>query len=450
MSEIYWKIVSNVSVIIVMAAAGYCFYLFEKPFTIKMIHARIGAAVYVTTMILLYFIPYIFQNFVAYGAGVLISSVVLCLLDRRNYKQKIFLGITFAALRWLSSGISTVVYSTVSDLLFGMPFVYGNNKVQFFMYVCMVLLNFLVRFILLYSAIRVLLRVYQNKRDDLKTGEMIMLSAPGMMSTLIYVIESFYKELTGYEVLIELTIAEFISYCISYVSIIAVIYFYQKLKTIQEEEKCKALLFTQVENMKRYIYQTEQHYDKMRSLKHDIGNHIMVLESLYKKGEKKEANEYAKKLAGQLNSTLGKIKSGNPITDVILTEKYAEAEAKGIEFSSNFYFPKDTAIDIFDLSVLMNNAISNAVEAANGCEKPFVRICSYRKRNAYMLEVENSYTGKLNINDETGLPLTTKDKDGQHGLGLKNIKSIAKKYYGDIDIDYNNGRFKLSIMLITE
>lgn len=51
--------------------------------------------------------------------------------------------------------------------------------------------------------------------------------------------------------------------------------------------------------------------------------------------------------------------------------------------------------------------------------------------------------------DYFGLPVTTK-KDGGHGFGLVNIRKVAQRYYGDIDIRQKEGEFVLCVMLMLE
>ena len=82
--------------------------------------------------------------------------------------------------------------------------------------------------------------------------------------------------------------------------------------------------------------------------------------------------------------------TGNPVTDVILTTKYKEAEEKGIELNCKFAYPLDTRINAFDISVILNNAIENAFEGVRECKNPTVSVISYRKKNAYMIEVVNN------------------------------------------------------------
>lgn len=54
-------------------------------------------------------------------------------------------------------------------------------------------------------------------------------------------------------------------------------------------------------------------------------------------------------------------------------------------------------------------------------------------KNMYMIEVANSYTGELLLDERSGLPRTTRTGEG-HGFGLENIRHAAHKYFGGMEI----------------
>ena len=236
----------------------------------------------------------------------------------------------------------------------------------------------------------------------------------------------------------------------SFGAIFIAIVIYQKLKEKQREEKENLILEEQIESTKRHINDVEKLYGNIRSLKHDMGNHISVLENLILKKENEEAEKYLAKIKTVWNDSMAEIRTGNPVTDVILTTKYKEAEEKGIKLKCKFAFPSDTRINAFDISVILNNAIENAFEGVMECKNPTVSVISYRKKNAYMIEVVNSISKYVDVDDESGIPMTSKkDKEG-HGYGLINIRKVARSYYGDIEINQENDTFILSVMLMIE
>jgi len=101
-------------------------------------------------------------------------------------------------------------------------------------------------------------------------------------------------------------------------------------------------------------------------------------------------------------------------------------------------------IDVYDLSIILNNGLQNAIEA---CEKVggLIEIRSYQKNNFYFIEIENDFDGELIIKND--LPETIKVDKNIHGLGLINIRRCAQKYNGDLDISVKNGKFYLTVMI---
>jgi len=232
--------------------------------------------------------------------------------------------------------------------------------------------------------------------------------------------------------------------------IVILIMLYQSIKAAQEEKLANHLLSTQIDSLKRHIEQVENLYQDIRSMKHDMTNHVLTLERIYAGNETKEAKDYVRNLKAALIETVGEVKSGNPVTDVILREWKTEAEKKKIHFQCNFHYPTGSNINAFDVSVILNNALQNAVENVGGSGTLHISILSYRKNNAYMIEIHNSFTGNLQWNTESGLPVTSKGNTDSHGYGLNNIRRIAVKYFGDIDFAVKNEEFILSIMLMME
>ena len=228
----------------------------------------------------------------------------------------------------------------------------------------------------------------------------------------------------------------------------------------QREEKENILLAEQIESTKQHISEVEKLYRDIRALKHDMGNHICVLENLFckleagagasalLKNEEIELKNYLSELKAIWCESMAEIKTGNPVADVILTQKQKEAKEKGIDFRCTFLYPADTNINAFDVSVILNNAIENALEGTRGCVNPYISIVSYCQKNAYMLEVSNCISKRVEIDHETGLPETTKSDKVNHGFGLSNIRKVAQKYYGDIDIRQDEKCFTLIVMLI--
>lgn len=242
----------------------------------------------------------------------------------------------------------------------------------------------------------------------------------------------------------------FLHFGISIITIVVVTVLFQNIKARQEEKLQNELLAIQVDSTEKHIRQVESLYQSIRSIRHDMTNHILTLERLYAGNNVEEAMDYGRELKSALSPMAGEIKTGNPVTDVILQELKSEAEKRNIHFQTDFYYPTDTNINAFDVSVILNNALQNAMENVGKSETPYISVLSYHSNNAYMIEVSNSFTGNLKWDEERGLPVTSKEKKDGHGYGLSNIRIVARKYSGDIAIDLKDDEFRLSIMLMME
>ena len=239
----------------------------------------------------------------------------------------------------------------------------------------------------------------------------------------------------------------FLHYLISIVAILVVIVMFQNWKEMQEEQRGQELVLNQISDMKKHIEEVEKLYRDIRSMRHDMGNHIQTLEHLVAHNNMDDATEYLEHLKNEWDKVSPEIKTGSPVIDVILMEKLRQAKERQIRFLSDFYYPQNTKLNAFDLSVIMNNALNNCMENVSG-DDPYISISSFRKNSIFMITIKNSFGGQLNFGD-SDLPETTKS-GREHGMGLNNIRRVARMYMGDISLEQGNEEVILSIMMQVE
>ena len=451
--EMYWAIANHTIAVLGYIMEGWIFYRFVKPFVKGKAHV-VGLS-YFITMLVFYCVPQeiTYPNL----QGALVACITMCLLERRNRKQKFFLATCMYLFRWVVYGVTLVLRDIMFALFINTPHMLMRPMKQWIVYIIVELIYYCIALAVMYLVVKLIHKVYVNKKEDISGKELLLLLAILMTVMTGYFTFNFfsnvYIEDMGkyvWNVHPEYTFLRVAYQIVSFAAILIAIIIYQKLKEKQREEKENILLAEQIENTKQHISEVEKLYGDIRALKHDMGNHICVLENLFAKKENEEFEKYLNQLKATYSVSTEGIKSGNPVTDVILTQKQQEAEGKGIAFNCKFIYPSDTKINAFDVSVILNNAITNAFEGVEGCENPYVTISAYRKKNAYILEVSNCISKSVEIDGETGLPQTTKKDKESHGYGLVNIQRVAQKYYGDIDINQDDNNFKLTVMLMVD
>ncbi|MCX4377705.1 MAG: ATP-binding protein, partial [Lachnospiraceae bacterium] len=243
-------------------------------------------------------------------------------------------------------------------------------------------------------------------------------------------------------------------------TIIASVVLFQKLLQYNEETRRCAILENQVLQMQREVVEIQDIYTDMRGLRHDMRSHIANV-SLLVKSAVGSVSEELESYIGKMEETVSRLdftcQTGNPITDIIIHQKGQEAEKKQIQFQADFIFPPKLLIDVYDVAVILNNALENAIEACgrmicgDAAVEKQIKLFSYVKGNLFFIEVENDFSGEIVVEKESGLPISSKANGRLHGLGLSNIQRCARKYKGDIDIVISDtgGRkkFTLTVMM---
>ena len=139
-----------------------------------------------------------------------------------------------------------------------------------------------------------------------------------------------------------------------------------------------------------------------------------------------------------------------------INDKYRKGKALGIDFQVQFCYEAGDGISVFDMGILLNNLLDNAMEACEKLEQSqrYIRLALKRKDHFLLLEVENSFDGVIKWEQGSPVPASRKEKEPgawmEHGIGLKNVKEIAERYLGVMDIKINGNIFRITVMLQEE
>lgn len=449
-----WMVTSKISVIALLMITGIYFGKFVCPYIKKKKGAVAVSIVYITIMLVLYMIPPQIDNFSAYLIGVIAAFLVMYVEDRRNIYQKIFLAITFFSIRWLTVAMAARLDDLVTKALVFRNMSAEKVWLQYGLYVGTRVLDIVLCIAFIAVAIGLINKAYIYKKDEMSVKEMVMLIIPSLVGVTGYGILQYYLMIyerdTGKNLIDTYGFygaLSFLHYLISIVAILVVIVMFQNWKEMQEEQRGQELVLNQISDMKKHIEEVEKLYRDIRSMRHDMGNHIQTLEHLVAHNNMDDAAEYLEHLKNEWDEVSPEIKTGSPVIDVILMEKLREAKERQIRFLSDFHYPHNTKLNAFDLSVIMNNALNNCMENVSG-DDPYISISSFRKNSIFMITIKNSFGGQLNFGD-SDLPETTKS-GREHGIGLNNIRRVARMYMGDISLEQGNEEVILSIMMQVE
>lgn len=234
---------------------------------------------------------------------------------------------------------------------------------------------------------------------------------------------------------------------------------YQDMAVLQEERAEKIVLENQITQMQSSMVEMEHLYDGIRSVKHDMKNHMAVLQNLIQKrysGEDEEIRQYFEGMRQSVEQIDSRVHTGNAVSDAVVGSKfrYAAKKVKGIRLdASKFMLTDAVTIKAYDMGIILNNGLDNAVEACMRMREKqpdaetYITIRSFRAKNMYFIEIENSFDGSALSRGDSGLPISTKKDKEVHGIGLKNTRKCAVKYGGDLDCIVEGNKFTLSVMV---
>lgn len=212
---------------------------------------------------------------------------------------------------------------------------------------------------------------------------------------------------------------------------------WQKIQKAFNHEYTIQLLSQQTQAQEIYIEETRLRYRQTQAFRHDIQNHLSVLETLLDAGQTSQAREYLSHL-GQISGRLSaSFQTGNAVVDALLGTKLSLAEQGEISVRCTLKIPESSQILDIDWCILLANAVDNAIKAAGHLppDRRKLLISGRQKGNFYLLSIENSCSPSI-------------DGPPKEGIGLSNIRAVTEKYHGTVKIEAGNGRFKLQLLFV--
>lgn len=219
-------------------------------------------------------------------------------------------------------------------------------------------------------------------------------------------------------------------------SLFCILFAYKKLLQNVRLHTELSLLEQEEHTLNRYVEEARARYEKTKSFRHDIRNHITVVKDLLRGGKEDEALTYLGNLAEMTEELSFPCGTGNPAADILIGNKLGIAESRGIEAECSLLLPYPCEIRDIDLCIVLSNALDNAIracrDAGDGVRK-YIRVTGRVQGDFVLLEIENGFSGKGPV---------------RKGTGLSNIGAIAEKYQGSMSIKTEDDTFLLSVLLV--
>lgn len=198
---------------------------------------------------------------------------------------------------------------------------------------------------------------------------------------------------------------------------------------------------------RQIIEQQKEAIQSIRKKQHEYKNTIGNLNALLLGQDVESARSYVKEILDENACVDQMIRENGNFVGLLLEYKMQEARKRQIRTEQDVVLCQEMPISEYDIAVVINNAMNNAMEA---CEKlpeveRYIRCVVNMKMRYLNFYFENPCAD--GVCERAGRLVTSKADKSVHGLGMENIKDVARKYDGFTSYGVENGVFWLRCSL---
>lgn len=358
----------------------------------------------------------------------IVNFMVLCLLYKGNVRTKAVLVIVVVTLGIIAEGIMAFILMTLGILTnefynVELEIIYLGNA-----------LSKLIWFVLVKLITQISLEHKQIK-IGLTDWMEIFLVPVGSIAICYVIWWKRWKYIDSTQIII---------LAVLLVINIATYYLYQRVQVHAMERTDNELLRQQNEYFRLRYEEFEKQWLKLRRIRHDMANSCVLEMSYLEKGQYNLLMEHYNEKLGQIKEQGNIVNTGNIGIDSIINYKLEIAREHQIEVDRKIKIENEITISNIDLNILIGNLFDNAVEAVRElpADRRRINLLIKTSTTGLLLEIQNPYEGER-IKDKADNFLTSKKDNIYHGLGLKEVKEIVRKYDGEMVIKDENGIFTI-------
>lgn len=223
---------------------------------------------------------------------------------------------------------------------------------------------------------------------------------------------------------------------------------YDKLSEEAEIEKRNCIYEKQIQLCTKQIQERKERDLEIQELRHNIKGYLICMNEYVRQNRIDMLEKYISDIYTSLSDKKKICTTGNIVIDSMINFKYGECLKNSINFETEIQIPAHINFDNVDLSVILGNALDNAIEGTLKLDKDkrYIHIKMLFYQGNLLIEITNSFNGiiKRGLN---GTFLTVKDDSVNHGIGLSIIEKSVVKYQGLVLPEAIGGTFKLTVLL---
>ena len=188
----------------------------------------------------------------------------------------------------------------------------------------------------------------------------------------------------------------------------------------------------------RETQQSQEEYQRLQSLRHDLKNKHLTLLALLEENPD-EAREYLHSLTDSISGKQT-FYSKNPTINFLLNQKLHDVEDE-IELEIDCFVPQELSIHPDILAVILGNCLDNSISAClrltDKSDRTLALNIRYFQQNLF-ISINNTF------NEQEQETRKTRQRDG---WGLRNVDALVQEYQGTIKRFKENDHYRTEILL---
>lgn len=217
------------------------------------------------------------------------------------------------------------------------------------------------------------------------------------------------------------------------------------VKTVSDEYE-KVMLKKENKYFENQLITMEKSVQTWKQMKHDLKNHVIVLNGMLEEGNNSIAQKYLQDLVESGMESSKEIHTGNLVIDSLLNYKILEAGQEKIVFEIDIQIPEKMEVSSYEICTILGNAIDNAMEAVRKTEEKRIYLSMKYTKGRLLIQIKNRFVGELEYTSANTLKTQKKDAEN-HGFGVKNIQEAVERLDGVFNIDIQEQNFIVTILL---
>lgn len=205
-------------------------------------------------------------------------------------------------------------------------------------------------------------------------------------------------------------------------------------------EKEKSEMKSQLSSYRQQYKWLNERIEKEKKRRHNLRHHLRTMDTLAQNGQVESLQEYIARYLEEVREVELQKLSGNPVVDEVMSYYVVQAREKQIDLSCSMKIRENLALNLADMTVLLGNAMENALYGCETCEEKArkIRVMIRQFRKNLLIKVEN----RIPSGEYESLGANVRK-----GYGLESIDMIARKYQGSMDAVREEDKFVLRVIL---